>query len=128
MPRPTLTLVMPEPPAPVSDVTRRTWLAAERTWLAWWRTGVGVGAVALALGRFLPELTHRHAWPYRALGVGYGVLSVAVLIVGAVRQQRSADALRNNTFSPLSSPVVNWLTGVAILLAVISTALVLTTF
>ncbi len=22
-----------------SDVTRRTWLAAERTWLAWWRTG-----------------------------------------------------------------------------------------
>ena len=128
MPRPTLTLVMPDPPAPVSDVTRRTWLAAERTWLAWWRTGVGVGAVALALGRFLPELTHRHSWPYRALGVGYGVLSVAVLIVGAVRQQRGADALRQNTFSELSSPVVNWLTGVAILLSVVSTVLVLTTF
>jgi uncharacterized membrane protein YidH (DUF202 family) len=128
VPRPTLTLVMPDPPAPVSDVTRRTWLAAERTWLAWWRTGVAVGAVALALGRFLPELTHRHSWPYRALGVGYGVLSVAVLIVGAVRQQRGADALRHNTFSELSSPVVNWLTGVAILLSVISTVLVLTTF
>jgi len=25
-----------------SDVTRRTWLAAERTWLAWWRTGIAV--------------------------------------------------------------------------------------
>jgi putative membrane protein len=119
---------MPDPPAPVSDVTRRTWLAAERTWLAWWRSGVTVGAVALALGRFLPELTHRHTWPYRALGVGYGVLSVAVLIIGAVRQQRGAEALRNNTFSELSSPAVNWLTAGAILLSVLSTVLVLTTF
>jgi putative membrane protein len=119
---------MPDPPAQVSDVTRRTWLAAERTWLAWWRSGVAVGAVALALGRFLPELTHRHSWQFRALGVGYGLLSVAVLIVGAVRQRRGAEALRNDTFSELSSPVVNWLTGVAILLSVVSTVLVLTTF
>ncbi len=36
-----------EPATPEkSDVTRRTWLAAERTWLAWWRTGVGASAVA----------------------------------------------------------------------------------
>ncbi|HTX13386.1 MAG TPA: DUF202 domain-containing protein [Solirubrobacteraceae bacterium] len=119
---------MADPPAQDSDVTRRTWLAAERTWLAWWRSGVAVGAVALALGRFLPELTHRHTWPYRALGVGYGVLSVAVLIVGAVRQQRGAEALRKKNFSELSSPAVNWLTGAAILLSLFSTILVLTTF
>jgi hypothetical protein len=56
------------------------------------------------------------------------VLSVAVLILGAVRQRRSADALRRNSFSELSSPVVNWLTGAAILLSVVSTALVLTSF
>ena len=49
---------MPDPAAQQSDVTRRTWLAAERTWLAWWRSGVAVGAVALAVGRFLPGLEH----------------------------------------------------------------------
>ena len=38
-----------------SDVTRRTWLAAERTWLAWWRTGIGASAVAIGVGRIVPE-------------------------------------------------------------------------
>ena len=68
----------PEP----SDVSRRTWLAAERTWLAWWRTGIAVGAVAIAVGRFLPGLTHGVRWPFRVLGLGYGVLSIAILLVG----------------------------------------------
>lgn len=41
-----------EPATPQSsDVTRRTWLAAERTWLAWWRTGIGASAVAIGVGR-----------------------------------------------------------------------------
>jgi len=57
-PRLTLTVAMADPPHQDSDVTRRTWLAAERTWLAWWRSGVAVGAVALAVGRFLPGLAH----------------------------------------------------------------------
>ena len=43
-----------EPATPQhSDVTRRTWLAAERTWLAWWRTGIGASAVAIGVGQFL---------------------------------------------------------------------------
>lgn len=109
------------------DVTRRTWLAAERTWLAWWRSGVAVGAVALAVGRFLPELAHRHSWPYRALGIGYGLLSVAVLIVGAVRQRRGADALRRGEFTELSPPVVTWLTVSAVVLSMVAMVLVLTT-
>ena len=32
-------------------VLRRTWLAAERTYLAWLRTGLGAIGVALAVGR-----------------------------------------------------------------------------
>jgi uncharacterized membrane protein YidH (DUF202 family) len=32
------------------DVTRRTRLAAERTWLAWWRSGIAAATAALALG------------------------------------------------------------------------------
>ena len=60
---------MPDPAAEDRDVTRRTWLAAERTWLAWWRSGVAVGAVALAVGRFLPGVSHGKVWPFRLLGM-----------------------------------------------------------
>jgi uncharacterized membrane protein YidH (DUF202 family) len=110
--------------APESDVTRRTWLAAERTWLAWWRTGLGAAAVAIAVGRVLPSLTHGARWPFRVLGLGYGALAVAVLIVGALRQQRVAEALRGGGYSQLSSPLVMWLTAAAVVLAAGTLALV----
>lgn len=97
-----------------SDVTRRTWLAAERTWLAWWRTGIGASAVAVGVGRIVPELTHGARWPFRVLGIAYGVIAVAVLVLGAVRQQRTAEALRRGSYSELSSPTVMWLTAGAV--------------
>ena len=107
-----------EPDAPQnSDVTRRTWLAAERTWLAWWRTGVGASAVAIGVGRIVPELTHGATWPWRALGIAYGLIAVAVLVLGGVRQQRTADALRRGSYSELSSPLVMWLTAAAIVVS-----------
>ena len=115
---------MPEPTPAPGDVTRRTWLAAERTWLAWWRSGVAVGAVALAVGRFLPAATHGARWPFSLLGIGYGLLSVVVLIVGAARQQRSAEALRRGTFNELTSPLTAWLTAGAIALSVFGMILV----
>jgi inner membrane protein YidH len=40
----------------LADVTRRTRLAAERTWLAWWRTGIAASAAALAVGGLVPQL------------------------------------------------------------------------
>lgn len=108
-----------EPATPQnSDVTRRTWLAAERTWLAWWRTGIGAAAVAVAVGRIVPETTHGARWPFRVLGIAYGVIAVAVLVVGAVRQQRTADALRRGSYSELSSPLVLWLTAAGVAISV----------
>jgi uncharacterized membrane protein YidH (DUF202 family) len=100
-----------------SDVTRRTWLAAERTWLAWWRTGIGASAVAIGVGRILPELTHGARWPFRALGIAYGLIAVAVLVIGAVRQQRTNDALRRGSYSELSSPTVMYLTAAAVVVS-----------
>lgn len=109
---------------PESDVSRRTWLAAERTWLAWWRTGLGAAAVAVAVGRVVPSLTHGTRWPFRLLGLGYGALAVAVLVVGALRQQRAAEALRRGSYAQLSSPLVMWLTAAGVVLATGTLALV----
>src|SRR3954463_10228949 len=63
----------PEPtePAPASpaelDQMRRTSMAAERTWLAWWRSALAASAGALAVGRLAPDLLHVAPWPYIAL-------------------------------------------------------------
>jgi putative membrane protein len=118
----------PQPPDALvpdaTDVSRRTWLAAERTWLAWWRTGLGAAAVAVAIGRLLPGLARGPRWPFRLLGLGYGALAVAVLVAGAVRQQRTAEALRRGGYDPLSSPLVMWLTAAAVALATATLALI----
>jgi putative membrane protein len=97
-----------------TDVSRRTWLAAERTWLAWWRTGLATGALAIAVGRLIPGLTGGARWPFRLLGLGYGALAVIVLVVGAVRQARMAGTLRRGGHDELSSPLVMWLSAGAV--------------
>jgi uncharacterized membrane protein YidH (DUF202 family) len=74
---------------------RRTWMAAERTFLAWWRTGLAAGVAALAVGRLLPEVVGGRAWPYVALGLGYGAVAVGVFIVGARRHREIAEALES---------------------------------
>ena len=68
-------------------------MAAERTWLAWWRTALGATAGALAVGRFAPQLLHVAAWPYILLGCGYAALAVGLLVVGAQRQRELERAL-----------------------------------
>ncbi len=97
-----------------SDPPRRTFLAAERTWLAWWRTGLGASAVALAVGRILPGLTAGSHLPLRLLGVGYGALAVVILVIGAVRQNRVSAALRQGAYEEISSSLVIWLTVAAV--------------
>ena len=113
----------PEPDADagepdLADVKRRTWLAAERTWLAWWRTGLGAAAVSIGVGRLLPGLTGGARWPLRLLGIGYGLVAIAVLVIGAVRQNQVASALRRGSYEELSSPLVMWLTAAAVALSV----------
>jgi putative membrane protein len=74
------------------DATRRTRLAAERTELAWWRTGLTALAVALGVGRVVPELNHGlPRWPYVTAGVGFAVWGIVALAYGSARG-RSIDA------------------------------------
>jgi inner membrane protein YidH len=64
----------------------RTSLAGERTLLAWWRTGLTAIAVALAVGRLLPELAaHGTRWPYAALGAGFALYGIAMILLGTRR-------------------------------------------
>ena len=105
-------------PSPPADASRRTWLAAERTWLAWWRTALGGAAVSIAVGRFLPSLTHGSRWPFALLGLGYGLLAVAVLVIGAVRERSISRALRHGRSVELSQGAVLWLTAAALVLAI----------
>jgi putative membrane protein len=72
---------------------RRTWLAAERTYLAWLRTGLGALGLALAVGRLLPALVDASHVAFGVLGAGFGLFGVFVLILGAYRAHRTRAAL-----------------------------------
>ncbi len=106
------------------DPTRRTWLASERTWLAWWRTGLGAAAVAVGVGRVLPEITDGADWPFRVLGAGYAVLAIWVLLAGALRQRLVDAALAAGRYDRLSPRVVTALTAAAVALAALTLVLV----
>src|SRR3954467_13096036 len=83
------------------DQARRTSMAAERTWLAWWRSALGASAGALGVGRLAPGLLVVAPWPYVLLGCGYASLAVGLLVVGAQRQRELEHALRTGGHVPL---------------------------
>jgi putative membrane protein len=71
----------------VEDASRRTRLAHERTQLAWGRTGLTAFAVALGVGRILPELNpDATEWPYVVLGIAFAVYGIALLAYGGIRE------------------------------------------
>lgn len=97
----------------MGDATRRTSLAAERTVLAWLRTGLTVLAVALAIGRILPELRDgEDAWGYKLLGGAYGVLGIAIIAYGLARGRTVDRALRAGRWAPLDDRAM-WAFGLA---------------
>ncbi|NUR75405.1 MAG: DUF202 domain-containing protein [Thermoleophilia bacterium] len=85
----------------VEDATRRTRLANERTYLAWWRTGLTALAVAVGVGRVVPELSDVERWPYELAGAGFGVLGLAFIAIGYVRTRAVEAALDRGEFAPL---------------------------
>jgi putative membrane protein len=107
-------------PARDPEQARRTSMAAERTWLAWWRTALAASAGALAVGRLAPEVLDVAPWPYVLLGSAYAALSIGLLAVGAQRQR----ALERGP-APLSFRTVAAFTGGAIVLALATALLVI---
>ena len=93
---------VPGPAAERPQGTRRTLLAAERTLLAWVRTGLAFGAVALAVGKIAPEVSDSsNEWAYAAIGAGYALLGVLVIVYGLVRRNELDDAISEGGYAPV---------------------------
>lgn len=92
---------MPEPVDETSDAIRRTRLASERTYLAWWRTGLTAFAVSFGAGRLVPELSKGAKWPFETIGVAFAVVGVAFIVQGYRRQKRVEQALARGEYAPL---------------------------
>ena len=108
------------------DATRRTRLANERTYLAWWRTGLTTFAVALGAGKLVPELSGGAAWPYETIGVGFALVGVLFIAYAYVRQKRVEEALARGDYAPFEARagLVFAALGVVLGLATIAVVLV----
>ena len=116
---------MREHEEPATDASIRTFLAEERTFLAWIRSGLAAIAVSLAVGRLLPELLDADQGMYRALGIGYGALGVFLIGYGAVRQRAVERRLKAGGFVPLPVWVVATLGSAGLALGMATVAMLL---
>jgi putative membrane protein len=108
-----------------NDVTRRTLLAAERTWLAWWRSGIAAATAAVAVGGVVPELVQGGRVAYVVLGAGYALLAVGVFVGAEVRRRRVDEALGSGRYVGVGERGALALTLVAMALALGTLAVII---
>jgi len=102
-------------------------LAAERTQLAWWRTGLASLAIALGIGRLVPTLLDpTHAWPFTVVGIGFGVYALLLFGYGTFQARSVRTALEHGVDAPSRESVLFGLTAIGIVLIAATTVLILT--
>jgi putative membrane protein len=106
------------------DATRRTHLANERTYLAWWRTGLTALAVSVGTGKLVPSLTHQTQWPYTVLGAGFALVGIVFIAHGFARQRTVREAVRRGEFEHPQERLLIALTVVGVALGVLLLVLV----
>jgi putative membrane protein len=107
------------------DALRRTRLANERTYLAWWRSGLTAIAVSFAAGRVVPDLAGGAAWPFEALGAGFGLLGLAFIGYGERRRRAVDAALEAGDYAPVGGAAATGLTAIGLVLGTATIVLVL---
>ena len=107
------------------DASRRTYLAAERTLLAWWRSAIGSIAVAIGVGRVVPALTHADRVPYVILGLAFAALGIAYVIYGTLRHRALRLALETGRYREADTRVVLGFTIAMVLLGTMTVVLLL---
>ena len=76
------------------DAPRRTHLANERTFLAWWRSGLAAITVGFGVGKFGPAVgSASETWAYVVIGAGFVVLGGAFVAYGLSRRRAIDGAL-----------------------------------
>ena len=117
----------PDPnPAQLVDASRRTYLAGERTQLAWWRTGLTALAVALGVGRVVPELDRSATrWPYVVAGVGFALWGILALAYGTTNRTAMERALREGRFHEGPQWPIRTLTLTGVALGLLTALLIL---
>ncbi|HYK07027.1 MAG TPA: DUF202 domain-containing protein [Gaiellaceae bacterium] len=115
---------MSEQATDATDATRRTRLANERTFLAWWRTGLTALAVGFGAGRLVPELAGGSNWPFEVIGVGFTVAGVSLMGYGYVRHRAVERELSHGGYASLPDRVALVFAAVGAVLGV-ATALLL---
>jgi putative membrane protein len=105
------------------DASRRTRLANERTYLAWWRTGLTALAVGIGTGGVVPGLAEVAAWPYIAVGIAYSVLGIAFIVYGLRRLRAVEEAFRRGEYARSDDRLLLLLTAFGILLGLLTVAL-----
>lgn len=106
------------------DATRRTHLANERTYLAWWRTGLACMAGSLGVGRVVPALTTGSEALAAIAGVIFGLLGIACFLYGWVRYRQVDAAVRRGEYLRPDDRFVTTLAVVGVLLAALVVAIV----
>src|SRR6476620_6384309 len=110
----------------LTDSDRQTIMASERTQLAWWRTGLTAIAVALAVGRFLPDLAGTGSrWAYTVIGMGFAFYGIAMIAYGTNSARAVDEAFRGSTRSHTRDPVRLFLAGTGVLLGLATALLIL---
>jgi putative membrane protein len=112
-------------PADDADTALNAGMAAERTWLARWRTALVTTAGALGVGRLAPPLLHAAAGPYIVLGCGYALLAVALIVVGSRRHRALERAIERGEPAPLPATTVTLFSVGGVILATVTTVVVL---
>jgi uncharacterized membrane protein YidH (DUF202 family) len=110
---------------PEDDITRRTRLAAERTWLAWWRSGIAAATAAVGVGGVVPQLVDGGGTEYALLGAGYAALATAMFVGAALRRRAVGRALDRGGFADVPERSVLALTLAATVLALGTFAVIL---
>jgi putative membrane protein len=113
--------------APVlTDSDRQTIMASERTQLAWWRTGLTAIAVALAVGRFLPDLAGSGSrWAYTVIGIGFAFYGIAMIAYGTSRARAVDEAFAGSTSARTRNPARLVLAATGVLLGLATAILIL---